>query len=307
MAEAVLKNDSGAVQILAPAALANGEVIQLGDGRAGVVAGSGAGFASGDPATIQVKGIYTVQKTASVALLDGQELYWVESTGKCNYTGDFRLGCLVGDAASADTTCNVDLNVAMVPYLDSGRDPMIVLQTADAGGSDSENPMGVVYRGGGLWGITCDAVAEAYMGSVQTMKSIPLASKPIFEGWLEVIDDADTADKLDINFGLANAGHATDFDSVTEAIAIHVDGEVLNILAESDDGVATEVAATDTTKDLVLGTAFFVQIDCRSLADPQIYINGVERPPGFGVCSRGGDGADVPDASLREGLGRHDV
>ena len=55
---------------------------------------------------------------------------------------------------------------------------------------------------------------------------------------------------------------------------IHVDGNVLNILAESDDGTV-EVTSIDTTVNYAEGTYFEVWMDLRNPADIQIYIDGV--------------------------------
>ena len=72
---------------------------------------------------------------------------------------------------------------------------------------------------------------------------------------------------------MANATHASDADSIVESCFLHLDGNSLNINAESDDGT-TEVAATDTTIDLALGTPVHFVIDGRDPSDVQIYING---------------------------------
>lgn len=273
MAEATYLRDSDTVRITAPAVLTNGEVIQLADGRAGVVPNTGAGVASGERADIQIKGVFTVAKTTSVVMLDGQELWWVESTGKCSYTGDFRIGVAVGDATAAATTIAVDLNVAMVPILDPMRDETLTEQTE--GGFDTG--LGLQHDGG-TFKMAVDAVAEIAMQAVRPKTTIALGKDAIFEAWLNVVDNGDAADTLDVNIGLANGTHATDFESITEFVAIHIDSNVLNILAHSDDGT-TDVPPTDTTVDYVEGTPFFIQIDTRNEADIQIYINGVNVLP----------------------------
>ncbi len=127
--------------------------------------------------------------------------------------------------------------------------------------------------GGNELTLSFDAVAEVAMAALYSNDSVPVADGPIFEGVIAVYDIGDNA-ALDINFGLANGTHATDFDSVTESVVFHLDGNALDINAESDDGT-TEVAATDTTVNAVDDTYAEYWIDCRNLADIQLYIDGV--------------------------------
>ena len=76
-----------------------------------------------------------------------------------------------------------------------------------------------------------------------------------------------------------SGSHASDFQSVANFVAIHLDGAALSILVESDDGV-TDVPPVDSTIDAVDNTPFFLQIDCRNPAACQILINGVNGVPG---------------------------
>ncbi len=119
MAEAILYQDPTAhtVEVLAPAAGAMGQVLQLADGRAGVAVGADAAttaYASGDKITVAVAGQYTVTKTAPVVLLDGGRLYWDRDADSATFeqaaSGDFYLGTVVGDTTAAATTVVVDLN-----------------------------------------------------------------------------------------------------------------------------------------------------------------------------------------------------
>ena len=88
-----------------------------------------------------------------------------------------------------------------------------------------------------------------------------------------VYDKGDDA-ALDINWGLANETHATDFDSVGEFVGFHVDGNATTLSAESDDGT-TEVAATDTTLEAADDTFNEYWIDARNPADVKLYVDGV--------------------------------
>src|SRR4051794_7129319 len=112
--EAVLVRNSNDNRLVAAAAVASGECWQLKDGRAAYKAGLNAA-ASGDNVQFTSTGIVTMPKTASIVLLDGGRAYWDASASKVHFKKvndrDFYLGRVVGDAASADTTCAVNLNV----------------------------------------------------------------------------------------------------------------------------------------------------------------------------------------------------
>lgn len=272
-AEAVLKKDANAntVDFTAPAALASGQIIQLPDGRAGVVAGL-VGFAAGEVATAMVSGQFTVAKTASVVGLDGDQAYWDRSANtatplQATAGADFKLGVFVGDAASADADCVVDLNVSpkyVVSLRDGDAFTSAVVLTA---GTPAVTPIV-----GGVK-MTFSATAEAQKCDILSDKSIPVDVPFIVEGKAAIFDIGDDA-ALDINLGVANATHATDADSITESCFLHLDGTALSILAESDDGT-TEVEATDTTVDAVDDTYFDFRIDCRDLEDVKLYVNAV--------------------------------
>jgi len=261
-------------QVTAAVARASGEILQLPDGRAGYVKGLAA-RAIGDAVGIKEGGVVTVTKTASICFLDGGKVYWDRSANAAHFrpqSGDFYIGTAYGDAASAALTMKVKLNAEQNNVFDFDGAPQGVLWTHGA-----TNGLGVVAATTAARTIAAfDAVAEAAMAALYPTNAadhIPIADGPICEMKVAVYDIGDNA-ALDINFGLANGTHATDFDSVTEAVVFHLDGTALSILAESDDGT-TEVAATDTTVDAVDDTEFEVWIDCRNLADIQLYIDGV--------------------------------
>ena len=69
--------------------------------------------------------------------------------------------------------------------------------------------------------------------------------KPIFEARVAIFDIGDDAE-LDINFGLASASHATDMDLVAVSALFHLNGNVLDILAESDDGTTEDPSDPDS-------------------------------------------------------------
>jgi len=269
VSEALLINDSDCLPVTTPSAgYSSGEVLQLPDGRAGYVAGLRA-LVSGDEAGIQVKGRVTLTKTAGVVILKGGRVYWDRSAGSATplrgITGDnFFVGLAAEDAASADTTVDVDMNVQQKNFIDLQKD------------SFDHVPVGTVTQKaiGGQQYLAFTTATEAEKLDLLSVKSVPVTIPWIFEAIFRVQTAAD-ADVADLSVGVANATHASDADSITESCFFHQDsGADLNLDAESDDGT-TEVAATDTTIDIVAGTDVEVWIDGRDLTDIQMYVDGV--------------------------------
>jgi len=274
-AEATLSKDANAnaIDITAPAALSAGQVLQLADGRAAVKAGLAAA-ASGDPATLQTAGQFTVTKTSGVVILDGGEVMWDHSANSATIplygtSKDFYLGRAVGDAASTDTTMVVELNAP--------KDSAYITLQNDSFASALVNTAGTLFAAmqGGGYSVQFSATAEAQKADLLSDKAFAKDSNWIFEAVVNVITAAD-ADVVDVSIGVANATHASDADSITESAFFHLDSNgSTNILAESDDGT-TEVAATDTTKDWTAGTAFHLMLDGRDSENVKYYVNGVE-------------------------------
>jgi predicted RecA/RadA family phage recombinase len=273
MAEATLSKDANAnaMDITAPEALSAGEVIQLPDGRIGVAAAV-AGEASGDPAAMFTAGQFTMAKTADVVCLDGGRAYFDKSAStitplQTESADNVYAGVFVGDATSAATTCVVDINVEQRTVWDmhGGAADTVIVQTT--GTTKLE-------WSGGTAQFSFSTNAEAEKADILSKASVPITQKMIFESIWEIVTVAD-ADAADLNVGLANATHASDADAITEACFFHQDsGADTNLDAESDDGT-TEVAATDTTIDIVAGTPVEVWIDARDLTDIQMYVDGV--------------------------------
>jgi predicted RecA/RadA family phage recombinase len=278
-AEAIMLEAPGGLQteqITAPAAGASGQVLQLDDGRAAVVLGADASstaYASGDKITVATNGRWRVLKTASINLLTGGNVYWDRSANKADFhaaNGDFHMGKAATDAAAADATVDVDLNQKPSYQIELGVTPFTNAAT---------NGLGTLQNmvGSHVYTLAFDAVAEAAKADLLSDDAIPVADLGIAELRVAVYDKGDDA-ALDINYGIANATHASDADSITEAVFFHLDGNALDINAESDDGT-TEVAATDTTVDAVDDTFHEVWIDCRNIDDIQLYIDGVNVLP----------------------------
>lgn len=277
MAEATLSKDANAnaIDIVAPAALAAGQVLQLADGRAAVKAGLAAAAAN-DPATLQTAGQFIVAKTAGIVILDGGEVMWDHSANAAALPiyvtdKDFYLGRAVGDAASADTTMLVEINAPQ----DSA---YITLQKSAFASvpvfTDGHNQVAGMF-GGAFKAKFEAATAEAQKIDLISYQSFAKASNWILEAVINLVTTCD-ADVGDLSIGVANATHATDADSITESAFFHFDlGADLNVDCESDDGT-TEVGATDSTIDIVAGTPMHLMLDGRDPTNVKYYINGVE-------------------------------
>jgi predicted RecA/RadA family phage recombinase len=251
--------------VLAAAATA-GQILQTRDGRAGFVEGLNPPVA-GATGNIRHHGVVRVPKTATMVILDGGRVYWDHSANKAHFKKagdrDFYLGTAVGEAASADTTMLVDLNRKPEYLIDINRDPFT---TALVGSS-------TLTRRGGKHELAFDTTAEAQKIDILSDDGFAVGANAIVEARIVIVDNGD-AGVEDFNVGVADATHASDADSITESVFIHIDGNALNILAESDDDT-TEVAATDTTVDFVEGTEFEVWMDLSDPAGVRIFIDGV--------------------------------
>jgi predicted RecA/RadA family phage recombinase len=254
--------------VTASAAYESGQVIQLEDGKMGVVLGLNPD-GSGEEIAVATSGVFECARTASMVMLEGGKAFWDTTNNKvtCLHTAGPFLGTVMKDSASSDTTVLVDLNAEPSWHIELGKTPFALSNTA--GGSSAIE--------GNMVTLAATAVAEVQMAAALSHDSVPVAAGFIASYDLAVYDIGDNA-AVDVNIGVANDTHATDADSITESVFIHLDGTALSILAESDDGT-TEVAATDTTVDAVDDTFFHVDIDARDVEDIQIYINGVNVLP----------------------------
>lgn len=270
MAEATNLQEAEFIPYTVTAAVVAGQVIQLPDGRAGVAVD---GYAAGVLGTFQVSGLCTVAKTTTMVMLPGSELFWDASANKAHLLHgndlDFFLGTCFDDAASAATTVLVLLN----------QNPSPTISFASGFVSIPINTAGfpMVSGAGDSVNMSFSATAEAQKVDALSLRGISKSADGIVHMLICITTNAD-ASAGDLNFGLANATHATDADSITESLFIHIDGASTNINAESDDGT-TEVAATDTTVDFTAGTPFLAQWDLRDNADIQLYIDGVNVLP----------------------------
>ena len=270
MAEANYLSEGCSIDWTPTAAVTAGEVVQITDGRA---AFAPTAIAAGVKGAVRVSGIADLAKTASMVIVKGSRLYWDASASKVHLlqvsSTDFFVGVAQEDAVAAATTVEVALNVDAAYKLSLG-DGFSSLPISTAGW-----PHIVGHREGVSF--IFDATAEAQKLDALSQRSVAVGTPGVVEALVSINVNGDDA-AFDLNIGLANATHATDADTITESLFLHVDGASLNLNLESDDG-STEVASTDSTVDGVLLTPILVQWDLRSWADPQVYINGVNVLP----------------------------
>lgn len=271
MAEALYVTAGDSVDYTPTTAVTAGEVRQLKDGRACFAPTA---IAAGVKGAVTVSGIVEVAKTATMVMLKGSRVFWDESANKAHLlqagTTDFYLGIVQETAASAATTVKVAIN-AEARYTISLGDGFWSVPVSTAG-----NMQQVIGHREGV-SMILDATSEAQKHDALSILSVPVATPCLVEA-LICLNANGSGSTVDFNVGLANQTHATDADTIAESLFIHIDGGSLNIMAESDDGT-TEVNATDTTVDAVVGTPFLAQWDLTDDEDIQLYINGVNVLP----------------------------
>lgn len=133
------------------------------------------------------------------------------------------------------------------------------------------NGLGVTAVDGtnGVLKFAFDAVAEAATATL-FMENSPLTpTGGTVEFILGIFDIGDDA-ALDIDFGVASDDHATDFESIDEFVAFHLNGANLSLLTHSDDGT-TDTAAVDSGVDLVDDTYYCFKIDWTDNSDVKFY------------------------------------
>ena len=273
--QALYRQDGESLDFTAPAAITGGEVFQLSDGRAAVCP---VDVASGAVGAASVCGVYRLKLTDSINILNGGRVYWDHSANKAHFKKvndrDFYLGRAIADVtAGTDKTVDVAINVDPTYDIDVLRDAVLSVPV----GTQAVGGFGFPKQLGGAASIELTATSEAQKIDMLSVDRFALASNAIVEAIFRA-PDAGSGAAVDINIGIANDTHATDADSITESVFLHIDGASTNLLLESDDGT-TEVAATDSTVDITAGSAVAnrveVWFDLRNPADVQIYIDGV--------------------------------
>lgn len=276
MAEARSVRDFGKERVQLAASLNPYQVIQTPTGEAGFY-NSPTAAAQGDYVELTTRGQVTIAKTTSMVLLAGGRVYWDWSANTVSYRKvadqDFYVGRVAEDATSAQTTCFVDLNVDPRYDRDIARDGFVttLAGTSAVSGFGYPRPMG------GALEFELTATSEAQKVDALGVDSWAVGANAIIEGAFRVISDG-AGTVVDVSMGLANATHATDADSITEHLLVHLDANNVNINLQSKDGTTT-VTSTDTTLDYTEGATLSCRkefwIDTRNPADCQVYIDGV--------------------------------
>lgn len=279
--EAIRKQDNSFERALTlQAALQPSEVWQLPNGAVGVNVNTGSSV-SGDRVGFATQGVFTMPKQTGIVLLDGGRAYWDHSDNRVTYRKvndrDFYLGRVVGDAASSDTTCAVEINVDPRYDIELGCDPFISVPvgTFAAGGFDFPR------NRGGSWVLDLTSTNEAQKVDLISRDGFVLSANPIVE-FAFCVENNGTASGPEFNIGVASDTHSTDFQSITRFVSIHTQGNSTTIFAQSDDDV-TDVNPTNTTTTHTVGTAVSNRVECwldfRDPANVRIYVNGVRVLP----------------------------
>lgn len=256
------------------AALDAGDVIQLPDGRAAVAVGD---IAAGELGSVAVGGVWRLEKTTSMVLLAGGRVYWDDSASKAHFKTvndrDFYVGTVVEDAASAATTVDVFLNAKQSVTIDALNGPSLSVAT----GTSAAGGFGLPRPYGGSLGLVLTATSEVQCVDILSVDRVAVSSNPILEAQFRLgVNGSGSAS--DFNIGFASATSTSDADAIAEHVLFHLDGNSLDLYAQSKDG-STTVAAVDTTVNVTAGSAVAnrveVWIDARDPDDVQLYVDGV--------------------------------
>ncbi len=265
MSQAAKTQDGLALDYTPVAAITGGEVLQLADGRAAVIP---VDLAASEQGGAQTEGVYKVTKTTTQVWIAGMPIFWDHSANSATCltpTGDrdFYLGTATVDVASTTLVGYVNLNVKGEYIIDLRKGSWT---------SEATLGLGVTPLVGGGVQLAFDNTSEAAQAAIISERSFPTASKWILEGRMAIFDIGAAA--LDIDVGVASGSHATDFQTIANFASVHLDGNALSILVQSDDS-DVDVAPQDTTYDAVDDVYFDFVIDGRTLATIKVYINGV--------------------------------
>jgi predicted RecA/RadA family phage recombinase len=277
MAEALYVQEGESINWTADAAYSAGEVIQMPDGRAGVVS---VDVASGGIVGVYVRGVFKVTKTASMVFLPGGRAFWDHSANASHYKKvndrDFYLGRYTEEAASAATVAYVALNVDPPADIDAlggeGGVLSVATGTAAAGGFG----LPVVY--GKSRALRLTATSEVQCVDMLSVDKFAVGSNWIAEFVVRLGTNGSTSD-VDFDIGVASGTSTSDAGAIAESCFFHIDGGALDLFASSDDGT-TEVNETDTTVNVTAASAVSDRFECwldgRDTSNVKFYVNGAE-------------------------------
>ncbi len=279
------------ITLLTEAGVSAGEVWQLPDGRAAVYPSTSLAAGTGTRQRFETSGKFTFTKATGFAMLRGGRAYWDHSANNVSYKKvndrDFYLGRVETDVVSADSTVVLNINIDPRYDIDLINDPYrsALVGTVSVTGCN-------IFRRGGTLNFVHNATSEAQKLDALSVDGFSVLTNAIMEFVFTVINDG-AGTNTDVNFGASNGTNATDFDSVTQFIGFHLNGNSVNIYAESRDGTSTPIAETDTTIDYTEGAGIANRveawIDMRDPAACVLYLNGARVLSGstFDVDSSG--------------------
>lgn len=278
MAEAIYNGTFDETTLITESSVSVGEVRQLSTGEAAVFPGGKDGRTPGDAAKrnkFETAGKWVLPLTSSVTILAGGEVWWDHSANLANYKKvndrDFYVGAAVEDSSGGLVI--VDLNKRPRADIDLMRDGYLSVPL----GTQAVGAFGYPKWLGGSLLFELTATNEAQKVDALSVDGFATGANAIIDLVFRVASDG-AGTVVDASLGVANGTNATDADTITESIFVHLDANNTNINLESDDG-STEVTATDTTTDYTEGSAVanreYVTIDMRTPTDVQIYRNGV--------------------------------
>jgi predicted RecA/RadA family phage recombinase len=263
----------------ADADYSSGDVIQLPDGRAGVIT---VDIKSGFPVGVYVTGIFKMLKTTSMVLLKGGRSFWDKSASKIYFRPindqDFYAGSVAADAMSSATTCLIDLNKVVQYLIDASRDPglSVPVGTAAAGGFGR----GVGWKGSGL-NLNITATSEAQKIDWLSKDGFAVGANAIVEFTFSVPTGSGAGGAQDLNIGVADGTHASDGDSIANHVFMHFDGNAVKLNFQSKSTGKVTVTAQDSLTTLTAGQSNAagvrkeVWMDLRDPTDVQCYVDGV--------------------------------
>ncbi len=262
------------------AAYSSGDVVQINDGRAGVVT---VDCASGAKVGVYVSGVFIMQKTTSMACLKGGRAYWDFSASKVYFRAindqDFYVGRYWQDQLTeSGTICYVELNVQPRYDIDATHTAGISapVGTAAAGAFGR----GLTFNGSGSLNLLLTATSEAQKIDWLSKDGFGVASNAIVEFAFSVPTGSAAGGTQDLSIGVADGTHATDADSVANHVFMHFDGNAVKLNFQSKSTGKVTVTAQDSLTTLTAGRTNAagvrkeVWMDLRDPTDVQCYVDG---------------------------------
>jgi predicted RecA/RadA family phage recombinase len=284
--EAIVYQAGDILDYTATADKTSGEVVQVDDGRAGVIVRD-IDF-SGDPlGSVQVRGVFKATKTASASAFNpGDKVYWDATNNVAvDVGGDFFLGTCIIAATLAATQVIVDLNedhsgavaASGIVFEDDFLGKELLISESGSAGQWAKVIVGSA---------TVAAVSNVHGGAVKCdIEATSEAQDADLYFGDNKCFDIDKLQQMRFRFKIVTPGtgvrivigmagdHNLDKDAIAQSAWFSVDGG-LDLKAETDDGTnnnddkAVATIVTDTWYDGV--------IDFTDTADVKFYLDGAQ-------------------------------